>query len=170
MFTDPDSQESYIDYDNKPEFTLQTWMGDNRYENAAQMYITDEEWEKLKTLKEPLQNRIVECYKDDNKRWRYMRFRDDKDNGNHVGTYKKVMTSIEDGVTKRELIQACAKIRENWKKREADRKKRDEARRHDEARRRAETRRREHPNEEVSSDHRRTSTEGEPHAKRQRGS
>lgn len=118
-YVDPDTKEAYVDYDSKPQFVLKIWQGDNMYAAHSTMHVTDDEWEQFKDLAEPLEDRVVECYMDDQKRWRYMRFRDDKENGNHWSTCDKVMSSIKDGVTKRELLEACPKIRDNWKRREA---------------------------------------------------
>lgn len=158
VYTDPeDSNETYIDYDSKPGFILKTWLGENKYDVVDEMFVTDEEWEKFKALNEPLQDRVVECFKDNNKLWRYMRFRDDKDNGNHVGTYHKVLASIEDGVTKEELIQKCPQIRESWKRREE--LKRQEAKRRDQEA---------NHGGNPQSDHKRSASEADRQPKRQK--
>ena len=68
---------------------------------------------------EPLNNRIVECYMDEQKRWRLSRFRDDKSDGNHVSVVGSVMDSIRDGVTKQDLLASCPSIRDKWKARQA---------------------------------------------------
>lgn len=138
-FTDPEAQgesATYLDYDSKPKFILKTWLGENKYKIISEMIVTDEEWDRLKSLNEPLEDRVVECYKDTNKEWRFMRFRDDKTDGNHESIYHKVLSSIEDGVSKEELLKACPKIRENWKQREQGR--RDGKRREHEAMKREE--------------------------------
>lgn len=37
-----------------------------------------------------------------------MRWRDDKDNANHISTYEKIMESIRDNVDKQEVCVVCA--------------------------------------------------------------
>lgn len=65
--------------------------------------------------------RIVECRYDpewpDN--WRFARFRDDKDTANFVDVLKSIMRSIEDNVSKEELLARQDRIRAAWKHREA---------------------------------------------------
>lgn len=124
--------EEFLDYDAKPICHLKIWMGNERYQLVETMYLTDDEWEQLKSLNEPLDDRIVECYQDEKHRWRYMRFRDDKDNGNHFTIFSKVINSIEDCVTKEELFSACDSIKKHWKIRQklADDRMRAEHERH----------------------------------------
>jgi mRNA guanylyltransferase len=119
-YTDPDlppADASYLDYDSKPTCVLNVWRGQNEYRPFDELFLTDEEWEKLKALHEPLDERIVETFKDDQGRWRYLRFRDDKKDGNHVSTVEKVLESIGDAVSKEELLKACPMIGDSWKKR-----------------------------------------------------
>jgi mRNA guanylyltransferase len=47
-----------------------------------------------------------------------MRFRDDKDDGNHISTVESVIESIGDAVTKEELLRVCPEIRARWKHRD----------------------------------------------------
>jgi mRNA guanylyltransferase len=113
------------DYDAKPPFTLQVWHGNGQpYTNFAPLYITDDEWECMKALHEQLDGRIIECYRDELGRWRYKaesngapRFRDDKENANHISTVNKVLESIEDGVSEEELLAAAPGIQRAWKQR-----------------------------------------------------
>ncbi|KAH3688671.1 hypothetical protein WICPIJ_000362 [Wickerhamomyces pijperi] len=132
-FVDPDLDEhhpdkTYLDYDAVPEVSLHVWQGDNdqtgesKYERFPyDLTITEAEWTELKELGEPLDGRIVECHKNVQGEWKFLRFRDDKSNGNHKSTVDKVLVSIEDGVTKEELIKACAGLKAAWKEREAKR-------------------------------------------------
>ncbi|QSZ28917.1 hypothetical protein DSL72_003424 [Monilinia vaccinii-corymbosi] len=119
--------EPYVDYDALPVCNLHVHVGrdhtgNNKHEWYATMHLEPEEWEKLKELQEPLQDRIVECYMDARKRWRYMKFRDDKEIANHTSTVESVIESIRDRVTEKDLIAAQSKIRDEWKRRDAEKK------------------------------------------------
>jgi mRNA guanylyltransferase len=113
------------DYDAKPPFTLQVWHGEGSpYTHFASLFITDAEWDAMKSLHEQLDGRIIECYKDVQGRWRFKaeangapRFRDDKSNANHISTVKSVLGSIEDGVSEEELLAAAPGIQRAWKAR-----------------------------------------------------
>ncbi|KAL9041185.1 MAG: hypothetical protein Q9180_001446 [Flavoplaca navasiana] len=113
-FTDP-----YSDYSAIPRCKLLVSEGEGKYLHWADMFIEDAEWEKLVNLDEPLNDRVTECFKDGRGRWRFLRFRDDKTEANHISTVKSVIESIEDRVTKEDLIGAAKRIRDEWKKREA---------------------------------------------------
>lgn len=109
--------ESWTDYDAKPEVTLLVWTGRDGSRPYGELYLTDKEWDNLKALEEPLEERVVECIKDDKKRWRYLRFRDDKTNANYITTVEKVIDSIDDPVSEKNLLDAAPKIKELWKER-----------------------------------------------------
>ena len=68
----------------------------------------------------PLDDTIVECFKDEEGRWRFYRIRDDKNDANHISTVEKVLESIEDRVTEEDLIRIAPLIKTAWKKRQAD--------------------------------------------------
>lgn len=129
LYTDLDLDErdpyrSYPNYEVKPHLELLVWEGQDRYSNFSELAVEDGDWEKLKSLEEPLEERIVECHKDKQDNWRLLRFRDDKSNGNHVTVVQKVLQSIRDGVTKEELIKESPTIEKAWKQRELTRKSR----------------------------------------------
>jgi mRNA guanylyltransferase len=114
--------EPFVDYDSLPTAELFVYKGDsgpNKYEFFHDAFITKEEWETLKGLGSPLNDRIVECNLDDQKRWRIVRFRDDKNEANHISTLNSVMDSINDRVSEKDLYRAAAAIRDNWKTRQA---------------------------------------------------
>lgn len=125
-FTDPDdSSISYIDYDSQPITSLSVLVESNHYKPYAELYLTPEEWENLKKLGEPLDERIVECVRDEHSNaWRYLRFRDDKLTPNHVSVVEKIELSVRDGVTKEELLNSYERIRLSWKRRQAEEAKR----------------------------------------------
>ncbi|KAJ7709742.1 mRNA capping enzyme, catalytic domain-containing protein [Mycena rosella] len=96
---------SQPDFHAKPVFLLHVWCGDERgtskYEQYDQMYVDDDEWEKMKSSGEQYDDRIVEVHwEPSHSRWRIMRFRDDKPNGNHRKVVENIIQSIADGVEK----------------------------------------------------------------------
>lgn len=123
---EPDSEdetdgitEPYADYDAVPICHLFVMLSSNEYRHWDKMYITPSEWEDLKAMNIPLDDSIVECYKDEEGRWRFHRLRDDKMDANHISTVEKVLESIEDRVTEDDLIRLAPLIKTAWKKRQA---------------------------------------------------
>jgi mRNA guanylyltransferase len=111
-------------YDAKPPFELLIWLGDKRHGPYANLVVADQEWEILKSLGEQLDGRIIECYRNEREQWRYKaegngapRFRDDKEHANHKSTVDSVINSINDGVSKEDLIAAAPSIQRAWKQR-----------------------------------------------------
>lgn len=111
--------EPLVDYDSVPRAEIWSYHGDARYQYFADVAITGDEWETLKALGDPLDDRIVECHKDEAGAWRILRFRDDKSEANHISTLNSVLESIEDRVTERDLTEAATAIKNNWKQRAA---------------------------------------------------
>ena len=114
--------EPFIDYDALPAAELWAYSGDSRGGNSPyvffkELYLTEEEWEVLKSLGDPLNERIVECAVDEQGRWRLHRFRDDKGEANHTSTVTSVMESIQDSVSENELMDAAKGIKDSWKAR-----------------------------------------------------
>lgn len=125
------------DYDAMPNFDLMVFHNKGDYRVYDSLYLTDEDWEIMKSINQPLDGRIIECYKDTSGRWRFKHddagkphFRDDKQEANHVSTVESVMESIEDAVSKEDLTRNEQRIRDAFKKRQAEREAR---RRHEEA-------------------------------------
>ncbi|KAF9448015.1 mRNA guanylyltransferase [Macrolepiota fuliginosa MF-IS2] len=111
------------DFHAKPLFLLHAWCGDERgqskYEQYDDMYVDDEEWERLKQSGEQIDDRIVEVHWDSEiSRWRMMRFRSDKPNGNHISVVENIIQSIADGVEKEALLKRSDAIRNAWKARQ----------------------------------------------------
>lgn len=117
-----DEEEPTLDYNAKPKFVLAVKISNNQYQAWGEMYMDDEEWENMKAMNVELQEKIVECAMDNQKRWRFKRFRNDKKDGNHISTVKSVIESIEDAITEDDLLTAAKHIRTAWKAREAAQK------------------------------------------------
>ncbi|CDS07219.1 hypothetical protein LRAMOSA09742 [Lichtheimia ramosa] len=120
-----------LDYNATPRIDLLVWQGDDRYCYFNQLGITDSEWKRIfGTIPvKKLEGRIIECNYDPEIQqqydlpspWRFMRFRDDKPDGNHQSTVDKVLRSIRDGVSKDELIEKIPRIRDAWFERKKER-------------------------------------------------
>ncbi|KAL2355777.1 mRNA capping enzyme alpha subunit [Cryomyces antarcticus] len=128
MFDPQDGEQGLIpDYHAMPSFELLVHYERNHDRFFAHLYVTEDEWELLKSLNRQLDGRIIECYKDSTvtpSRWRFKkdkdgtpRFRDDKTDANHISTVNSVLQSIEDSVSERDLIGAASVIAKAWKKR-----------------------------------------------------
>ncbi|CCE63367.1 hypothetical protein TPHA_0E02770 [Tetrapisispora phaffii CBS 4417] len=133
-----DPNRWYYNYDTKPTFELYVWQGgsdvnrklevfdqpfnkkemnllENTYRKFTDLEISDEKWEELKALNEPLNGRIVECTKDpETDEWLMLRFRDDKLNGNHSSVVQNVLESINDSVKIEDLTEIVPIIKNNW--------------------------------------------------------
>ena len=110
------------DYYAKPTFRLDINHGNGQERPFGTMYLDDAEWEAMKAMKVPLDHQIVECYLEPGQRWRFIRFRHDKKEANHISTANSVMESITDRITTDRLIKASKPIRDAWKLREAQRR------------------------------------------------
>ncbi|KAF9898658.1 Dcp1p-Dcp2p decapping enzyme complex alpha subunit, partial [Lobosporangium transversale] len=85
------------DYKQKPQFILLEWQGGQQYTPFGQMVVDDALWEQWKSTSTQLQNRVVEVtYSPNDQSWRFFRFRDDKEHGNHSSVVRKVVESIRD--------------------------------------------------------------------------
>ena len=115
-------ESSYPDYTALPRVKLTANGGNDKDIQYGTMDLSSTLWEQLKAKKEPLDDRIVECYLENGK-WQWMRFRDDKREANHISTVQSVIESIRDGVTKQDLLGHADQIRAEWKKRELAQKK-----------------------------------------------
>ncbi|ORY15141.1 mRNA-capping enzyme subunit alpha [Clohesyomyces aquaticus] len=121
-FDPEDGEEGLIlDYDAQPDrIQLLVQHDRNKYQPFAHdLYLIPQEWEILKGLNQRLDGRIIECYRDEEGRWRYKkeddgtpRWRDDKKEANHISTVNSVLESIEDPVTEQDLINASGRVKE----------------------------------------------------------
>lgn len=119
---DPDERDElspFPDYWAMPTIHLTVFRNDGKDDNYAVMHLEEYEWEDMKASEEPLDERIVECYLDEQNRWRFLRFREDKNEANHISTVESVMESIQDKVSEDDLIGLAKSIRVEWKKRQA---------------------------------------------------
>ncbi|KAF9408575.1 Dcp1p-Dcp2p decapping enzyme complex alpha subunit [Podila epigama] len=104
---------------HKPLFVLNEWLGGQNYTRFGVMIVPDDLWQHWQSTSTQLQNRIVEVnYSPHDHSWRFFRFRDDKEHGNHSSVVQKVVQSIQDGVEADELRHAAVHIRTAWKERE----------------------------------------------------
>lgn len=125
-FDPQDGQGPAYDYEAKPTFELWISYG-KEYRFFEHLYVTDEEWETMKSPNKILDGRILECYRDEQRRWRYKtdgeegkgqpRFRDDKPDANFIDTARKVLETIEDGVTEKDLFDSMSSVKNAWKRR-----------------------------------------------------
>jgi mRNA guanylyltransferase len=87
------------------------------------MYVPEQDWTKMTTVEQELilENAIVECRWDkkagQSGRWRFMRWRLDKEKANYIDVARNVLESIKDGVTKDELLEWAVNIKAGWRKR-----------------------------------------------------
>jgi len=118
--------EPYLDYDAVPDAELYAFHGDRQdpYGYFAQAYLSEEDWEAMKSCNDPITNRVVECAMDEQGRWCIHRFRDDKPEANHISTVNSVMESIRDSVSEQELRDAAKGIKDAWKARQAQQQSR----------------------------------------------
>jgi mRNA guanylyltransferase len=91
---------------------LLVWQGDREYKVFDQLGITEEEWKK-QFGKNPkyMDGKIIECNYDPEVQqrlglpspWRFMRYRDDKLDGNFQSVVDNVLNSIRDAVSKEQV-------------------------------------------------------------------
>lgn len=139
-----DRNRWYYNYDAKPVFSLYVWQGgadvnsrlkhfdqpfdrkefeilERTYRKFAELSVSDEEWQDLKNLEQPLNGRIVECAKNqETGAWVMLRFRDDKLNGNHTSVVQKVLESINDSVSLEDLEEIVSEVKRRWDERRAN--------------------------------------------------
>ena len=65
-----------------------------------------------------LHGKIIECRYTNNQQWEYIRVRKDKISANHERVVTKIIDSIKDNVTAKELIESTPSIRRGWQIRE----------------------------------------------------
>lgn len=122
--TNGDTQTPELDYDAIPTARLHIYGGETQPDIPySTLSLPSADWELMKKWSvdnnSGLDGQIIECHKDKEGHWRYMKFRTDKAEANHISTADKVMQSIDDAVTEQDLYAAAQSIRTGWKEREA---------------------------------------------------
>ena len=117
--SESDDEDPYPDYTAMPRINLTAFGGENEDVSYSTLNLTSDVWDKMKARDEPLDERIVECALDEGGKWRFLRFRDDKKESNHISVVRNVIQSIQDGITKDDLIRKQGQIRDAWKRRQA---------------------------------------------------
>lgn len=127
-----DEDGVYEDWDAKPDMELHVNHGGREgYKYFAALNVTDTEWEAMKSLNQIMDGRIIECFRDPvTKHWKPKvepngapRFRDDKQDANHITVVDSVIESIQDAVSEKDLIGAAMDIKRAFKARQAAREK-----------------------------------------------
>ncbi len=108
-------------------YQLSIWTGSKGRDSHkiwGDMYVPQDDWEKIQSSQDreiPLENAIVECRWDKKVgaagRWRFMRFRTDKEKANFIEVARNVQESIRDGVSKEELVNWAVEIKAGWRQR-----------------------------------------------------
>ncbi|KAJ2620919.1 Dcp1p-Dcp2p decapping enzyme complex alpha subunit [Coemansia sp. RSA 1290] len=103
------------------EIMLMMWRGNSDYQDFGPLALRPEDVARLAQEQAQLDGRIAEVVYDPEyappAQWRMMRFREDKDHGNHMSVVQRIIDSIKDGVSLDELRSFMPQIRENWKHR-----------------------------------------------------
>ncbi|GAB1192384.1 hypothetical protein APSETT444_001575 [Aspergillus pseudonomiae] len=106
------------DYGPIPVCQLSVMLSPQEYLPFGEMYLTRKEWDDLRAMGTPLDGTIVECYKDNQSRWRFYRLRNDKKDANPITVVEKTLESIADCVTEEDLIRAAPAIKTAWEARQ----------------------------------------------------
>lgn len=107
-----------LNYTAPPTFHLAIGTSTPTDALFSTMHVPPADLLTIQSLQRPMDEAIVECYRDAEGRWRFMRVRDDKTEPNHVSTVEKVLESISDRVRKEDLVGIGKKVRDRWKERE----------------------------------------------------
>lgn len=101
------------DFTAKPKIELLVWQGEKGYKFFDELGITEQEWREQFGKDNPryMNGKIIECNYDPQLQqdlnlkspWRFMRYRDDKLDGNFQTVVDNVLRSISDAVSKDEV-------------------------------------------------------------------
>jgi len=98
-----------------PMFWIQIVANKSEHEDVAELTPEPELVDAWRA--QPPHHRIIECRYDPDwpNSWRFTRFRDDKDTANHLTVMESIIESIQDNVTKEELVGKVTAWRRAWK-------------------------------------------------------
>lgn len=136
---DNDNDINKINFDKMPVLELYVWKGgedksfisnphsiysnkdfkvlNETYSKFGRLKMDQDTWDKLVSKNEPLNGRIAECYKNEEHEWCFLRFRDDKLQGNHINVVSSILSSIHDNVKVEDLEQVSGEIKKRWDER-----------------------------------------------------
>ncbi|GAA5976499.1 hypothetical protein JCM10908_005521 [Rhodotorula pacifica] len=110
------------DFLAKPMFMLMMNHGHEGNHYFDIMEVPDDTWEEWKASGEQYDDRVVEVVWDwSRSTWKFMRFRDDKFEGNYKTVVTSIIKSIQHGVEAEQLVAHAGFIRKAWKMRQAQR-------------------------------------------------
>ncbi|GJN87483.1 hypothetical protein Rhopal_000432-T1 [Rhodotorula paludigena] len=116
------ANEREPDFYAKPVFLLLMNHGHEGSHYYDTMEVSDETWEQWKHSGEQYDDRVVEVVWDRARdTWKFVRFRDDKFEGNFKTVVASIIRSIEHGVEAEQLVAHAGRIRRAWKARAAAR-------------------------------------------------
>ncbi|KAJ2780633.1 Dcp1p-Dcp2p decapping enzyme complex alpha subunit [Coemansia javaensis] len=101
---------------------LSIWRGRDDYVDHELLAARDEDWPLLLPAGgPPIDGRVIEAAYDPAyappARWRFLRFRDDKEHGNHSSVVTKIIESINDSMELDRLLAAMGEVKLSWMRR-----------------------------------------------------
>ncbi|TIC01789.1 hypothetical protein E3Q18_00469 [Wallemia mellicola] len=118
-FPPKEDNKELNNFSKKPICELHQWEGGKSYSWFDTWRISGEEWCHFMNEGVDIHNKIAEfSWLSEEQNWKFLRFRDDKNDANHSTVVEKILDSIKDGVKAEELIKKAPQIRSLWKARE----------------------------------------------------
>lgn len=118
-FPPRDDNSTKVDFTKRPVCELHQWEGGKIYNWFDNWDITDEEWHNFLNDNIDIHLKIAEfSWLAETQNWKFLRFREDKNDANHSTVVEKIIDSIRDGVEAHQLISKAPRIRSGWKLRE----------------------------------------------------
>ncbi|KAJ3306295.1 Dcp1p-Dcp2p decapping enzyme complex alpha subunit [Kappamyces sp. JEL0829] len=102
------------------DYNIEILEGAGKYSFVSELVVEDEFRQDWDEKNPDPHGKIAECRWDPDwpNHWRFCRFRDDKPDANHISVYHKILASINDNVTKEQLLEAIPAIFSAWRIRE----------------------------------------------------
>ncbi len=106
--------------EDNPEYWIQILANRNEFQDVT-LFTPEKDLVDI-WKNQPPHHRIIECRFDPEwpGEWRFTRYRDDKDTANHISVMESIIESIQDNVTKEELVGNVAAWRRAWKIRNSE--------------------------------------------------